>query len=236
MGVNDRPELPDLFELWERNVHNGIHCLELGEVLRYHKGPPPTVDVQLSARPLLNTGDRYDRPVISRVPVVFPSFGPIVIRAVPERGDGLMCHVFDREIATWLRGNGGTYNPDTRRTHNLNDIVAVPSMRRNRKQPRTTDNARELFIGHESGQGTYLKLNVQTGAVSVVADTSVRLGSELATLGVARQTDPIAINAADVANLNAALVKLNALPPVTAFPPVSGTGTIVSGSAKVRSE
>ena len=246
MGVLDRPQLADLFDQWERNVHNGLNVCMQGEVTRYHKGPPPSVDIQFGARPLLRSGERYDRPIISRVPIAQWSFGPIVIRAVPEPGDGCVCHVFDREIYTYLTGAGGTYDPRSRRTHDKNDIIAVPALRRDRRQPRNTDKPRTIYIGHESGTGTYMSIDVQTGSVSVVAATSVRLGSPTATLAVARATDPVspnAIAAAWFATAATVMAKIP-IPPTPAelavlalFPTaLTGLGFIASGSLKVKSE
>lgn len=234
MAANVQPQLADVFDLAERNTHVGINVCVAGEVARYHAGTAgvePTVDVQILARPLLRDGTRFDYPLITRVPIAQWSFGPIVIRAVPEKGDGLMCHVFDREILTWLKRNPATrpqtYDPVSRRTHSASDIVAVPSMRQNLRTPKATDKARQVYIGHESGKGTFLKLNVLTGAIELEASTSVdtkagvsttidaalvNLGGPTATLGNARITDKVAGSSALATYLGLVNTQLGKIP------------------------
>lgn len=270
MADNVQPQLEDVFELAERNAHVGINVCVLGEVARYHAGKAgvePSVDVQILARPLLRDGTRFDYPIITRVPIAQWSFGPIVIRAVPEKGDGLMCHVFDREIITWLkRAPTGpqTYDPVSRRTHSASDIVAVPSMRQNLRTPKGTDAARQVYIGSDTGKGTFLKINVQTGAIELEASATVdtkagvsttidaalvKLGGSLAVLGNARLTDTTTGSAALVAYLtlvNTVLLKIP-VPPTTAEKTALGTlltalllpnqlGAITKASTKVLSE
>lgn len=235
MGAKERPKFADVLDLLELNVHVGLHVCKLGEVARYHKGPPARVDVQFQARPILRDGIRYDRPIVPRVPIAQWSFGPIVIRAVPEVGDAVVCHVFDREIATYLRSGGGTYNPSSRRSHSVNDIIAVPSIRTNRKDPKTTDQARTIYIGHESGSGDYIRINVQTGATEIVTKTSLKLGSATATLGVARMTDTVGPGTTMATWIAAITTAVNTLAPGSAIAPTD-FGSIVSASTKVKSE
>ena len=239
MALQDRPELADVIDLAEQNTHVSINVCVLGEVVRYHapfRADPPSVDVQLVARPITRDGTRYSEPVITRVPIAYPSFGPIVIRAVPEVGDGLMCHVFDRDILGWLaNGKGGTFDPGSRRTHDKNDIVAVPCMRPNRRTPISTDEARQIYIGDEGGRGTFIKLNVQTGAV-VVEGTKVNLGAGATPLqGNARVGDTVATGAS-MATWIAAITAAVASPTPVVVPPPIDFGKIATGSTKVFSE
>ncbi len=269
MADNVQPELADVFELAERNAHIGINVCILGQVARYHAGSvnrAPTVDVQILARPLLRNGTRFDHDIITRVPLAQWSYGPIVIRSVPEKGDGLMCHVFDREILTWLKKNPSerqqTYDPVSRRTHDANDIVAVPCMRQNLRTPSATDTARQIYIGHESGKGTFLKLNTQTGAIKLEASTTVdtkagvsttidaalvKLGGPLATLGNARLSDKVAGSAAlatylGLVNTQLAKIPIPPTPAETAALQAALTaalallGQISTSSTKVLSE
>lgn len=252
MGVSDRPEMADWADLIELNTNVAIEVCLLGEVVRYHKGPPPQVDVQFGARAFLRDGRRYDRPLVKRVPIAFASFGPIVIRAVPEVGDGVMCHVFDREILTWLmgknkKGRKGPYDPSVSRMHDSNDIVAVPTLRPHHREPRTTDKARTIYIGHESGEGDYLRIDVQTGKTEIVAKTSLKLGSSSATKGVARMGDSVGIATGAAAWFTQISTFVAAIPkPLTpaeliTFATALTTlqtqlGTITGASTKVKSE
>ena len=260
MAENVQPQLADVLELAERNAHIGINVCVLGEVARYHAGKAgvePTVDVQLLPRPLLRNGTRFDHPIITRVPIAQWSFGPIVIRAVPEKGDGLMCHVFDREILTWLKRNPAerpqTYDPVSRRTHDRSDIVAVPSMRQNLRSPSQTDTARQVYIGSDTGKGTFLKINVQTGAIELEAATTVdtkagasttieaalvKLGGPAAVLGNARTTDPVLIDPALLASVIGCIAGIATLSAGTIVvpPPGPNSGAIGPASTKVLSE
>jgi len=252
-----RPELADLIEQAERNTHVSINVCVLGEVARYHAGKantPPTVDVRILPRMLLRNGIRFNPEIISRVPIGQWSFGPVVIRAVPEVGDGLVCHVFDREILTWLTKNPSdrkrNYDPVSRRTHDPNDIIAFPSIRPNLRNPSGTDTPRQIYIGHESGKGTHLKVNVQTGAIALEASStvdtkagtsttieaaSVKLGGPTATLGVARITDTVGADVTMATWIAAVTAFVNGAAPGTAILP-SDFGKVSSASSKVKSE
>lgn len=260
MAENLQPQLADVFDLYERNAQVGINVCLLGEVARYHAGKAgvePTVDVQLLPRPQLRDGTRFDHPVITRVPIAQWSFGPIVIRAVPEKGDGLLCHVFDREILTWLRRNPSerpqTYDPVSRRTHSSSDIIAVPCMRQNLRTPSATDVARQVYIGNDTGKGTFLKMNVQTGAIELEAPTTVdtkagvsttieaalvKLGGPAALLGNARSTDPVLIDPALLASVLGCIAGIATLSAGTIVvpPPGPNSGAIGLASTKVLSE
>ena len=235
-----RPELADLVEQAERNTHISINCCVLGEVARYHAGKantPPTVDVRILPRVLLRDGTRFSQEVITRVPIAQWSFGPIVMRAVPEVGDGLSCQVFDREILTWLTKNPRdkmrTYDPVNRRTHDPNDIVASPNMRQNLRNPVGTDTPRQVYIGNENGKGTYLTLNVQTGTVELEG-TTIKLGA-LATLGVARLTAKTSADVTMLTWITAVTAFVNGIATGTAVLPTD-FGKVSSASSKVKAE
>ena len=79
--------------------------------------------------------------------------------------------------------------PSMRRLHDATDIVVLPGLR-SAKHPITVQRGNATYyIGTDNGAAPWLRLQ-QTPAVATVEATQIKLG-EVATLGVARQTDSV---------------------------------------------
>jgi phage gp45-like len=69
-------------------------------------------------------GQAIDMPVIPNVPVIFPSSGGASLTMPVKAGDGCIIVFCDSDIKNWLLG-GNNVNPQTTRSHNLSDAVAI---------------------------------------------------------------------------------------------------------------
>lgn len=67
-------------------------------------------------------------PVISNVPVAFPTAGGIFLSLPIQAGDVGVVLITDRSLEKWLSA-GGEVEPDDTRTHNLSDAVFYPGLK-----------------------------------------------------------------------------------------------------------
>lgn len=65
---------------------------------------------------------------ISKVPVVFPSGGGGILSFPLKVGDTVLLVFSQSNISNWLEGDGSKVKPETSRSHNINDAIAIPCL------------------------------------------------------------------------------------------------------------
>lgn len=124
-----------------------------GRVLAFDDGAK-TVDVQPTLKRAVLVEDEgpslVSRPMISRVPVLYPAFGPWSIVGSLVPGDEVFLAFCDRSLDAWKEGQPGQdVDPRDTRRHDLSDAVAIPQLRRRRNPlPSAGDGLR---IGNQDG-------------------------------------------------------------------------------------
>jgi hypothetical protein len=94
-------------------------------------------------------------PVISNVPVAFPTAGGIFLTLPIQAGDVGLVIITDRSLERWL-STGGEVTPEDTRTHNLSDGVFYPGLRP-AAQPRTGVSTTAAALQVQGGVGVFVK-------------------------------------------------------------------------------
>jgi hypothetical protein len=174
-------------------------------------------------RAMLRSGEALEIPPIDRVPVVRPaSCGGWVVDSDLVPGDEVLLLVSDRDISGWL-ATGELTTPAVYRTHQLTDAVALAGFPSIPNRPMRRAEPGELLIGRGNGGKPSISLSSVVQSVTVDA-TSILLGSDAATRGVARQSDIITASATGNTYLTAistALTAITAIPAVAAAAPAA---------------
>ena len=208
------------------DLHTGLP----GRVVAVHEA---LVDVQpLLQRTVLDVNDQeltHDLPILVNVPIQYPAWGTWSVTAQLVVGDTVFLAFCERSLDIWLDApEDVTLDPLDARKHDLSDAVAIPSLRR-KGRPLPLHQT-DLWIGNADG----------SVRIALCQDGTVRLGSAAASKGVARATDPVRIDpeieSAVIAWATA--VGAAAKPQPIPFPTTITklTGTITSGSAKVKAD
>jgi hypothetical protein len=187
-------------------------------------------------------------PEIPNCPVAYVGPAGMLARGPLKAGETGWLVFSDRSLDKWTQ-TGGPVDPVFQDFHLLNDAVFFPGLRYGTNAKAISSDY--FAIGPEDGSAGMFIDNVTapalpdievstTGANATIdALTAVNLGAA-ATLGVARQTDPVSPNAAFTAFMSqivAAFTVINAIIPVTIpTPPVGAFGTITGASTKVKAE
>lgn len=114
-----------------------------GELLELHVSMPARVvafdpdhqrcDVQPSLRRVVRTADGGEEelalPVITHVPIVYPSAGGWRLTFPLAIGDTVSLVFSERSLDEWLDGDGGLVTPGPGRRHALSDAQAYPGLR-----------------------------------------------------------------------------------------------------------
>lgn len=106
--------------------------------------------IKIDMQELYSNDTSVDYPVISNVPVIFPRCGGAEITMPVKRGDTCLVIFMDRDINSWLLGASGK-KPETRRTHHLNDAVAIMGLKPFSK-PSSAENNTDLKISYEGSK------------------------------------------------------------------------------------
>lgn len=101
-----------------------------GKVTRVYKQGKSTV---VSVQPMINkvdtSGKVFLEPELDDVPIVWPSAGGCYFTLPIEAGDQVLLHFAMRSAISYKNSDGvDPQTPLTKRTHNVNDVFAVPSM------------------------------------------------------------------------------------------------------------
>jgi hypothetical protein len=154
---SDSPSAPSLADLLRRAQGRALMDLRtclVAEVVRW-RPDIQAVDVQPLVRHVEDVAEEEapsDYPVVTRVPVQFPRWGGFVLRMPLAEGDKVLLLVSDRELTRWLQSDGGRVTPGRRRTHHLDDAVALPGISTwAAPVPGLEDG--DLVLGREDGAG-----------------------------------------------------------------------------------
>lgn len=124
--------------------------------------------------------------VIPLVPIAMFEIGGFRIQATPAIGDVLTVLVSDREIETWLQGSGGSVAPETDRSHDINDSLAIPWRPATWAAPLSDIDSGALVIGRADS----------AGEIRIMPDGTIKAGARGAsTRGVARLDDTTVVDA-----------------------------------------
>lgn len=175
----------------------------VGKVLAYREIGPnqsPVVDVQIApkmlARPVKGgPSESVDITPKRNVPVAFWQCGEFTIRTEVRPGQHVMLIVCDRDLDSWIRGDGETYKSGfPGQIHDINDMVAFPFLTPESFQPPVRPSARELFIGDRTGQICSISMDAQSGNITIKSKTTIRVDAPAVTIGdtLAPVTAPIA--------------------------------------------
>ena len=201
-----------------------------GNVLAY-RGPgvvgPEYVKVEIGVKGTLRDGRNLTLPEVDRVPILWPGGNGFHSGIDLAKGDELLCVVSDRAIDSWLQG-GGVQVPTNGRLHDITDIVALPGLRSVKQAITVQRGAATWYIGTDSGAAPWIRLQ-KAPATATLEGSTVNLG-EGATLGVARQTDPVITNAQWIAWFGTVGTFIGTPPPGPTI------GTIQSASTQVFSK
>lgn len=197
-------------------------------VLAFKRTPRAEVSVQVDMKARLRTGETVEIPRLDRVPVLWPAGGGWTFDADLVVGDQVLLEVFDRDISEWLV-SGGTVDPATGMLHAITCCTALAvSIRSDAKVAKATPGPGALLIGRESGAPPWVRLGTLPAPKITLQAPTIALG-ENATLGVARQTDPVAADAAWVTWF-AALASFTGIPVPAGVP----LGRILTASTIVK--
>lgn len=170
-----------------------MRTMTVGRVVTYRELEPtgaPVVDVQIApelpARPVDGQASLTTPIAIKRnVPVGFFQAGDFTVRTKIKPGQHVLLMIVDRELDSWMRGDGETYRPAIPGcVHNINDMVAFPFLTPEAFQPlaRPTS-ATELFIGDKTGQVCSITLDSSSGNVTVKGAATIKVEAPVVTLG-----------------------------------------------------
>lgn len=95
----------------------------------YKEGSSTVVSVQIMVNKIDTSGKVFIEPELDDVPIVWPSAGGCYITLPIEEGDQVLLHFAMRSCVSYKNSDGvDTQTPPTKRSHNVNDVFAVPSM------------------------------------------------------------------------------------------------------------
>ena len=164
----------------------------VGKVLAYREIGPnrsPVVDVQIApklmGRPVNGSPSQVvDIQPKRNVPVAYWQAGEFTMSTQLRAGQHVLLIVCDRELDSWLRGNGETYRPAIPgQVHDVNDMVAFPFLTPESFQPTVRPSARELFIGDRTGQICSISMDSGTGSITVKSQSTIRVDAPAVTIG-----------------------------------------------------
>ena len=172
-----------------------------------------------------------DYPAIGWVPVEWPGLAGMHLTGQVAVGEvGMLCNT-GRSIDAW-QTRGGVVDPFGSQQFNLGNAVWRPGVRSGADAVEVPSSGWRLG----ADDGTWAIEVTPAGQVSIVAGdgAEVRLGTNAATLGVARQTDSVAADATWTAFASAVAGFINGLVPGTVVVPGGTVGTISSSSSTVK--
>jgi hypothetical protein len=162
-------------------------------VLSFARRPPAgraEVSVRIDMLARLRTGETMQIPQVDRVPVLWPGGGGWVMDADLSPGDQVVLEVMDRDIAGWLE-SGDLSEPATGVLHAVTVCAALAvTLRSDAKVASARPGAGAMYLGTAKGTPPWIRLGTLPTPKLTLQAPAIALG-EGATLGVARQTDPV---------------------------------------------
>ena len=179
----------------------------VGRVLAYREIGPnlaPVVDVQISPQRIARSvegqeSETMDIAPLPNVPVAFFQCGQFTIKTHVRPGQHVLLIICDRELGSWMQGDGSNYRPGfPGQHHNINDAVAMPFLTPEQFQPGVRPTATQLFIGDRTGEVATIELDSAAGNVTVKGAATVNVQAPAVTLGSVGAVAPIARVGIDV--------------------------------------
>lgn len=168
----------NFFKGLQGQVEGGIHSCMLGKIEKFN-AQTMKAEVSPLTRFRDKSGELKTRPLLIEVPVSFLKAGPFVIRPPYKTGDVVLVAFADEDIENVLL-SGELSNPNSTRTHSLDDAIVVGAI-----MPFTTtlpgDHLEDLIIATEDFS---TKIVVQENGEIIIQGGKVYLGSESAVEGV----------------------------------------------------
>jgi len=180
--------------------------ITVGKVIAYREIGPhksPVVDVQIGplkfARPVDGQASATAPvPVKRNVPVASMQSGNFTMRAQLSPGQHVLIAVADRDLNTWMQGDGEPYRPGIPGVvHNINDAIAIPVLMPEQFQSKVRPGPTELYIGDNTGEVCSVQMNSATGNVTVKAATTVSVEAPAVSIGDGLFSAPIARTGVD---------------------------------------
>lgn len=168
--------LPDLlaqaFEYKARSLHTAIP----GRVEAFD-GETGLADVQPMVKIRLVDGRHQSMPVVTDVPIVFPSAGGASITFPVKRGDGVLLIFAERAIEKWLI-SGREVDAGDRRRHSMTDGMAIPGLWASGHGPSEKANEDAVF----SFEGMEVRMK-KGGAVTSIKAPTIQLDGNVQCTG-----------------------------------------------------
>lgn len=106
---------------------------------------------------------------IDDIPVVFPSGGGAEVTLPIKKGDQVLLIFSMRNIQDWMISDGQTVTSSTRKTHRVQDAIAIPSMFTKKQAKEANPDHMELLFGDS-------KIQIQENSKIVIESGTVELG------------------------------------------------------------
>jgi hypothetical protein len=235
------PAWARIFDEFSTRLAIHTRTLVLAEVVQFYRNED-RADVQ----PLTNllTRDQGGIPLepITRRPVIWPRFGPFVIKGQLEVGDEVVLVCMDRDVSDVV-AKGGRQDPRTARRYSMNDSFVLPGWESTPKHTKTPSAPKTLLISENSpNPTTWIRLKLEPTGEVVIEGPAIKVGAA-ASAGAARVGDSVASGASlaipPAMNMTtwiaAITAAVNTLAPGSATVPID-FGTIAFGSSKVTIE
>ena len=147
-------------------LSNNIRVSMPGKIEKYDFNTQKA-NIKINMHELLENETSIDYPVLTSVPIIFPSSGGASITMPIKRNDSCIVFFTDRDITNWLLG-ASNQPPQTRRVHSLNDAVAIMGLKPFNKNSAATNNT-DLLIQYNQSK-ICLKPN---GIIEIHASTKI---------------------------------------------------------------
>ena len=131
-----------------------------------------------------------DYPIITNVPVIFPSSGGASITMPVVKGDGCLLVFADRDINNWLLGSDNQ-PASSQRTHHLKDAVAIIGLNSFKKGGKAK-NADDLLITYDTSDIVIQKggkIDILSAEELNIKTKNITINCENATLNVSDKID-----------------------------------------------
>lgn len=118
----------DIFQKFFDSRMEDVHTCIPGIIDRYDGHGKRTASVKPTVRLKALNNEDVELPVISNVPVMFPSSQAFNLLFPLAKGDGVLLLFSEAGIGNYLAGSGQVVNADDRTRFSLTDAVAIPGL------------------------------------------------------------------------------------------------------------
>ena len=118
----------DVFQKFFDSRMEDVHTSIPGVIEKYDGHGKRTATVRPTVKLKALNGENVELPLISNVPVMFPSSRAFNLLFPLAKGDGVMILFSEAGIGNYLAGTGQVVNADDRTRFSLTDAVAIPGL------------------------------------------------------------------------------------------------------------